>query len=129
MTPEELRRDEAGRWLTQAAKDINAARLLASGEPSRSVFHCQQAAEKAAKAFLAFRNVPFRRTHDLDELGEQCASMDSTLAAIVGEIAELTDYAVDFRYPGVLPDPDEEEAARALEIAQRFCDQVRALVA
>jgi HEPN domain-containing protein len=51
MTPEESRRDEAARWLAQGRKDINAARLLASEEPSRSVFHSQQAAEKAAKAF------------------------------------------------------------------------------
>jgi HEPN domain-containing protein len=43
MTPEQSRRDEAGRWLAQAQKDLNAARLLASPEPSRSVFHSQQA--------------------------------------------------------------------------------------
>src|SRR5260370_38227166 len=65
MTPEQSRLDEAGRWLSQAHKDLNAARLLASPEPSRSVFHSQQAAEKAAKAFLSFHDVPFRKTHDL----------------------------------------------------------------
>src|ERR1017187_5915663 len=114
MTPEELRRDEAGQWLAQARKDLNAAQLLASAEPSRSVFHSQQAAEKAAKAFLAFHNIPFRRTHDLDELGEQCAAIDFALAPLVAGIAELTDYAVGFRYPGVLRDPDEEETTEAL---------------
>jgi len=62
MTPERLRLEEARRWLAQAAKDLNAARLLAKPEPSRSVFHSQQAAEKAAKGFLAFHNVPFRKT-------------------------------------------------------------------
>ena len=75
MTPEESRRDEAARWLGQARKDLNAARLLASAEPSRSTFHSQQAAEKAAKAFLAFHDVPFRKTHDLNELGGQCAAL------------------------------------------------------
>ena len=80
MTPEALRRDEAGRWLAQARKDLNAARLLASAEPSRSVFHSQQAAEKAAKAFLAFHDVPFRKTHDLNELGGQCAALNPSLA-------------------------------------------------
>ena len=43
MTPEELRRDEANRWLAQARKDLNAAHLLVASEPSRSVFHSQQA--------------------------------------------------------------------------------------
>ncbi len=32
MTPEELRFDEANRWLAQAVKDLNAARLLATPE-------------------------------------------------------------------------------------------------
>lgn len=41
MTPEESRRDEAGRWLARARKDLNAAGLLATAEPSRSVFHSQ----------------------------------------------------------------------------------------
>jgi HEPN domain-containing protein len=53
MTPEESRHDEADRWCAQARKDLNPARLLASAEPSRSVFHSQQAAENAAKAFLS----------------------------------------------------------------------------
>jgi hypothetical protein len=39
--------------------------LLASAEPSRSIFHSQQ----AAKAFLTFHDVTFRKTHDLNELG------------------------------------------------------------
>ena len=57
MTPEEPRRNEAALWLAQARKDLNAARLLVSAEPSRSVFHRQQAAEKAAKAFLTLQDV------------------------------------------------------------------------
>jgi len=68
MTPEESRRDEAARWLAQARKNLNAARSLASAEPFRSVFHGQQAAEKAAKAFLTFEDVIFRKTHDLRRL-------------------------------------------------------------
>lgn len=60
MTPEESRRDEAARWLAQARKDLHAARLLVSAEPSRSTFHSQQGAEKAAKAFLTFHDATFR---------------------------------------------------------------------
>jgi len=54
MTPDELLRKEAAKWLREAAKDRNAAQILLEGEPSRTVFHSQQAAEKAAKAFLTF---------------------------------------------------------------------------
>jgi hypothetical protein len=32
-------------------------------------FHAQQAAEKALKAFLAFHDEPFRKTHGIEEIG------------------------------------------------------------
>lgn len=65
MTSNELPRNEAAKWLRQAARDRNAAQVLIDVEPSRSVFLSQQAAEKAAKAFLTFHQVAFRKTHDL----------------------------------------------------------------
>jgi HEPN domain-containing protein len=43
------------------------------------MFHCQQAAEKALKAYLTWHDRPFRRTHDLVELGNQCVEIDHTL--------------------------------------------------
>jgi hypothetical protein len=46
-----------------------------------AVFHAQQAAEKAWKAFLAAHERPFRKTHDLDELGSAAAEGDATLDA------------------------------------------------
>jgi HEPN domain-containing protein len=129
MTPEESRHDEAARWLAQARKDLNAARLLASAEPSRSVFHSQQAAEKAAKAFLAFHDVTFRKTHDLNELGGQCAALNPSLAPPFKDASDLTDYAVVFRYLDAPREPDEIEAMAALETASRVVGQVSALVA
>jgi len=60
MTPEELLHDEADRWLVQARKDLTAE-VLVTVEPSRSLFHSQQAAEKSAKVLLTARNVPFAR--------------------------------------------------------------------
>lgn len=129
MTPEESRRDEAARWLAQARKDLNAARLLASPEPSRSAFHSQQAAEKAAKAFLTFHNVTFRKTHDLNELGGQCAALNPALAPLFKEASDLTDYAVVFRYLDAPREPDESEALVALETAGRVFEEVSALLA
>lgn len=128
MTTEQLRRDEAGRWLTAAAKDLNAARLLAAEESTASVFHSQQAAEKSAKAFLTFHNVPFRRTHDIQELGRQCVELDPALGAVLMEADFLTDYAVVFRYPDAPREPGQEEAEGALETARRLYEQVRSLL-
>ena len=61
MMPDELLRNEAAKWLRQAAMDRNAAQVLLDVEPSRSVFLSQQAAEKAAKAFLTFARLRFGR--------------------------------------------------------------------
>jgi HEPN domain-containing protein len=98
MTPEALRREEASRWLAIASRDLNAARPLAEEEPGSSLFHSQQAAEKTAKAFLAFHDVPFRKTHDLGELGIQCGAVDPSLLPSLREASNLTDYAIAFRY-------------------------------
>jgi HEPN domain-containing protein len=129
MTPDELRRDEARRWLVLAGKDLNSARLLTAEEPANSVFHIQQAAEKAAKAFLAFHNVPFRKTHDLKELGAQCIAVDSSLSSLLEEAANLTEYAVVFRYLDAPRELDDSEAAGALETARKVYEQVRAALA
>ena len=129
MTPEESRRDEAARWLAETRKDLNAARLLVSEEPSRSVFHSQQAAEKAAKAFLAFHDVPFRKTHDLNEIGGQCAALNPSLAPLFKEASYLTEYAVVFRYLYAPREPSESEATVALETAARVFEAVTKLLA
>jgi HEPN domain-containing protein len=118
MTPAELLRKEA-------AKDRHAAQILLEPEPSRSVFFCQQAAEKAAKAFLTFHQIAFRKTHDLKDLGLQCVTADPSLGPILQDVEELTDYASAFRYPDAPYEPDTAEAAGALAVAAKLCDEIR----
>ena len=100
--------------------------MLVAEEPAASVFHCQQCAEKSAKALLAFHNLAFRKTHDLTELGEQCAALDPRLTALFSEASDLTDYAIRFRYLDAPRDPDEAEALAALATAQRVYGEVGA---
>ncbi len=125
MTPAELLRREAAKWLREAAKDRYAAQILMEPEPSRSVFFCQQAAEKAAKAFLTFRQIAFRKTHDLKDLGLQCVTADPSLGPALQDVEDLTDYASAFRYPDAPYEPDAAEAAEALTVAARLCDEVQ----
>ena len=56
--PDDLLRKEAAKWLEQAARDAIAARALLEVEPSRSVFHSQQAAEKALRSAKASNRGP-----------------------------------------------------------------------
>jgi HEPN domain-containing protein len=125
MTPDQLLREEAAKWLREAAKDRNAAYALLEVEPSRSVFHSQQLAEKAVKAFLTSRRIAFRRTHDLTDLGAQCAGADPSLEALLRESTKLTDYASAFRYPDAPYEPDAAEAGEALAVATKLCDEIR----
>jgi hypothetical protein len=53
------------------------------------------------KAFLARHDIPFRKTHNLEELGQQCLALDATLAAITDQAAPLTECAWNFRHPSI----------------------------
>lgn len=69
-------------WLVKAQRDLQTAEiLLAQAAPflDMAVYHCQQAAEKALKGFLFWHDVPFRKTHNLAELLDQCLVIDQTL--------------------------------------------------
>lgn len=89
-------------WLVRAVGDIAAAERLLKPPAlfSTAVFHCQQAAEKALKGFLAWHDIPFRKTHNLEEIGEACIAIDANLRAAVDRAVPLTEYAWKFRYPG-----------------------------
>lgn len=83
---EEWRRQYA-RWLVEAAENLKVVGLLTGEEPSPSLFHSQQAAEEATKAYLVFHNVPFRKTHDLAELGLQRVAIDVGLSTVMKNAA------------------------------------------
>jgi HEPN domain-containing protein len=73
---------DARAWLAKARLDLRSARVDLGAEPpivSDALFHCQQAVEKGLKAFLAWHDVAFRKTHDLGELGRQCVAINPTL--------------------------------------------------
>ena len=116
---------EARAWFLKAANDLRAADTLGKAEPpllDEVVFHCQQAAEKALKGFLTWHNCPFRKTHNLEEIGEQCLKLDRTLKDLIDRAVPLTEYAWKFRYPGEPEEPSREEAEEALATARRIYD-------
>ena len=87
-------------WLAKAALDLRAATHEFTATPplvDDIVFHAQQAAEKSFKAFLTWHQIPFRKTHSLEEVGEQCLAIDADLKATVDRAVPLTEYAWKFR--------------------------------
>lgn len=114
-------------WLQKAMNDLRGAEVdLAASPPllEDALFHCQQAAEKSFKAFLTYHQRPFRKTHNLEELGEVCLMVDPTLRGLVDEAAPLTEYAWAYRYPGSPEPPLPDEAQAALVLARRIYQAV-----
>lgn len=108
-------------WLKKAKDDLRGAEIDLSAVPpllGDLMFHCQQAVEKALKAFLTWHDHPFRKTHDLVEVGAQCATLDPSLEDLLRRAAPLTEYAWKFRYPGDAEEPEAAEAAEALGLAR-----------
>jgi len=93
-------------------------------EASRSLFHSQQAAEKALKGLLTFGQIAFRRTHDLADLGSQCLGVDAALEPLLQQVEGLTGYAAAFRYPDAPYEPDSAEALEGLGVATRLYNEV-----
>lgn len=126
---DDLKREWVRSWLIKAASDLRSARALAAlAEPATdtAVYHCQQAAEKALKGYLAFRDQPLERTHDLERLLELAAHLDCVFAPLEAQADLLNPYAIAFRYPdtlGVLF-PSVAEVATAIENAQTIFDFV-----
>ena len=78
--------------------------------------------EKALKAFPPWHDRPFRRTHDLVELGAECVAIDPALQPHLRGTAPLTEYAWRYRYPGEPFHLEESEVRQAV-------DRARAVVA
>lgn len=126
--PPDARIEDVRGWLRKADLDLRAAAhdLTASGAglSSDAVFHAQQAAEKALKAFLAWHDVPFRKTHNLEELGRECVNLDASLQLSVDHAVPLTEYAWKFRYPGEIDEPTAQEAKEALAISRALYETI-----
>ena len=116
-------------WLTRASHDLQAARVLATPENpllDAANYHCQQAAEKAVKAWLQSKDDPFPKTHDIEDLAEQAAKLNPVFRQLAKPAAVLTPYVSAFRYPGGAdePMPTREEFDEALQHAQAIYDFV-----
>ena len=125
MQPEVLA--EIQEWLQRAAEDLREAEHDLEAAPPLirgAVFHCQQAAAKALKAFLTTQDYPFRKTHDLEVLGSAVTARDSSLVDVFDRAADLTPYAWRFRYPGTPDAPTIQEAREALALAREVYEAI-----
>jgi HEPN domain-containing protein len=77
---DQAKRDLVRAWLIKARNDLVTARELGAMTTTpldTAIYHCQQAAEKAVKGFLAFHDHPLERTHDVERLVELAQRYES----------------------------------------------------
>lgn len=91
-------------WVKKAENDFKVASQILRRRkeivPDAACFFCQQCVEKYLKARLVEAGLAFPRTHDLLVLLNHCATVEPLWTAYNKVVDAMTDYAVDFRYPG-----------------------------
>jgi HEPN domain-containing protein len=118
-------------WLTKAQHDLASARVLSTAHPpllDTAIYHCQQAAEKAVKGYLAFCDHDIPRTHDIELLLQAAAAYNPDFFPWTDTGSELTPYAQIYRYPGLLQVPSQQEFEQALALAESLCNFVLAVL-
>jgi HEPN domain-containing protein len=118
-------------WLMRASHDLKAARTLSStDELDTGIYHCQQAGEKAVKAWLQSQDEAFPKTHDIEELVEQAAKLNEDFKQLMSAAEILTPYVSAFRYPSAADEimPSRKEFDKALQHAQTIYDFILKLV-
>ena len=125
--PEPTEPGSAAAWLRHARSDLALAKIdrPADALPEALCFHAQQAAEKALKAVLVHLGCEVPRSHSIRALLDLLPDDLEVLGAVT-EAAELTEYAVEARYPGTAESVTDEELARALVLADAVVEWVEA---
>ena len=126
---DETRKELLRSWLTKADHDLQNARIVgaaADGPLDTAIYHCQQTAEKAVKAFLMHCGITREKTHDVRKLTLQAAVHQPRFNDLLDKAATLTPYAWQTRYPDDLAEtyPTREEFNEALQHAQTIYDFV-----
>ena len=112
-------------WIEKAEEDYNSAKWLQQSPnpvPNSICFHAQQCIEKYLKAWLQEANIPFSKTHNLEELLNLIVPTLPIWQAWQPDFKIITGYAVESRYPG--DSATTENAQHALQI----CNKVRQAV-
>lgn len=109
-------------WFSKAADDILWAKSsYRDGVYYGACFICQQAAEKAIKAFLLANGKIIRKIHDLSALTEECFLIDASFEEIRETVLPLVDYYLETRYPdmGDFIGYTQEKAEDAIKRAEK----------
>lgn len=115
-------------WLFKAENDLESARILLKADKKLYdvvVYHAQQCAEKALKAYLAEKNSKIDKTHSLAVLTEYCAAIDNDFLSLKDAISFLNPYVIMYRYPLDELMPPKKDTETALQYADTVLEFVK----
>ncbi len=110
-------------WIKKAEEDLISLESLLKhkdGAPSTACFLAQQAAEKFLKALLVYNNQELEKIHDLIKLSNELGSSFPDIKEIQNDLATISRYYIETRYPGDYPEFTWEECLLALGITQKI---------
>ncbi len=114
-------------WVAKAEDDFLVATQIMRRRKQRvydaACFHCQQTVEKYLKARLIEAGLPFPKTHDLPALLQLLLPVEPLWNAYEPAAKSLTEFAVNFRYPG--DSATLTEAKNALKKCRSFRTELR----
>ncbi len=119
MPPEKNIFGTAEEWLKRAKGNLARAKQPKPKEAfwDDLCFDAQQAAEKSIKAVLVHRQIDFPKTHNIRALLELLDPTGSDIPKEIWQAIDLTNYAVETRYPGPAEPVTRNEYRQALTVA------------
>lgn len=124
--------DDCLEWLNFARMDITAAQDLFKKQQNPRhrpieiiLYHCQQCAEKALKAFIVQYHGSLKRDlqiHNLQILRGECEQWDNSFLKqrIIDHCSNLDPFSVAIRYPNHTMQLDSALALRGINSAKRI---------
>lgn len=114
---------EIERWIEYSLDDLLSADYLLRVEdwkfPRNICYLCQQSIEKIIKSLYIFQNQSFPRVHDLDAL-RNLLSGEWMFKANYPDLSELSEWAVESRYPNDYPPPEISDAKQSFQLAKQI---------
>ncbi|SFH70287.1 HEPN domain-containing protein [Tindallia magadiensis] len=110
-------------WLDKASRDIKSAKILKEHDCGNDVvaFHCQQAAEKALKAYLIKQSGVILSSHSLVFLCKAASKYNAVFKNYLKDCAFLNQYYIETRYPAEEPlIVEDQEAEECIQIAEKI---------
>jgi HEPN domain-containing protein len=120
----------AQEWLRRAKGNLALAKQPKPKEAfwDDLCFDAQQAAEKSIKAVLVHRKIDFPKTHNIRALLELVDPTGSQISKEIWQAIDLTNYAVETRYPGPAEPVTRNEYRQAVALAQKVVNWAESIV-